>query len=80
MANKVPDQSIQLWGNTRANLYWEAHLKPGHMPPEQSVDLIQYAVTHNNFRPLAKWSLSYAPNTNLGDGHWKGRRQQTLLL
>ena len=28
-------QSIQKWGNHRANLYWEAHLKPGHTPPEQ---------------------------------------------
>jgi len=28
-------QSIQLWGNKRANLYWEAHLKSGHIPPEQ---------------------------------------------
>ena len=30
-------QSIQKWGNKRANLYWEAHLKPGHIPPEQYV-------------------------------------------
>ncbi|KAG6829303.1 hypothetical protein H0H87_011969 [Tephrocybe sp. NHM501043] len=28
-------QSIQKWGNHLANLYWEAHLKPGHIPPEQ---------------------------------------------
>lgn len=28
-------QSIQKWGNRLANLYWEAHLKPGHVPPEQ---------------------------------------------
>lgn len=28
-------QMIQRWGNRRANLYWEAHLKPGHIPPEQ---------------------------------------------
>ena len=31
-------QSIQLWGNKRANLYWEAHLKSGHIPPEQWVN------------------------------------------
>lgn len=30
---------MQRWGNHRANLYWEAHLKPGHMPPDQSVPL-----------------------------------------
>jgi hypothetical protein len=28
-------QSIQKWGNRLANLYWESHLKPGHIPPEQ---------------------------------------------
>lgn len=28
-------QSIEKWGNRRANLYWEAHLKAGHIPPEQ---------------------------------------------
>jgi stromal membrane-associated protein len=30
-------QSIQKWGNKRVNLYWEAHLKPGHQPPDQFV-------------------------------------------
>jgi len=30
-------QSIQKWGNRRANLYWEAHLKAGHVPPDQYV-------------------------------------------
>ena len=28
-------QNIQKWGNRLANLYWEAHLKPGHVPPDQ---------------------------------------------
>ena len=28
-------QNIQKWGNRLANLYWEAHLKPGHIPPDQ---------------------------------------------
>lgn len=34
-----PDQmeQIQKWGNKLGNLYWEAHLKPGHVPPEQFV-------------------------------------------
>ncbi|KZO99666.1 ArfGap-domain-containing protein [Calocera viscosa TUFC12733] len=31
-------QSIQKWGNLRANLYWEAHLKPGHIPPDHKME------------------------------------------
>ncbi|KAG9025706.1 hypothetical protein FRB95_009846 [Tulasnella sp. JGI-2019a] len=31
-------QSVQKWGNRRANLYWEAHLKSGHVPPDHKVD------------------------------------------
>ncbi|KAG8894607.1 hypothetical protein FRB99_001107, partial [Tulasnella sp. 403] len=31
-------QSIQKWGNRRANLYWEAHLKTGHVPPDHKVE------------------------------------------
>lgn len=27
-----------MWGNERANRYWEAHLKPGHIPPEHKVE------------------------------------------
>ncbi|KAL5518473.1 AGE2 [Sanghuangporus vaninii] len=36
----TPEQmeSIQKWGNHRANLYWEAHLRPGHVPPEHKID------------------------------------------
>ncbi|GAA5865174.1 hypothetical protein JCM1840_003932 [Sporobolomyces johnsonii] len=36
----TPEQiaNIQRWGNKRANLYWEAHLKPGHMPPEHKME------------------------------------------
>ncbi|KAF9014888.1 putative GTPase activating protein for Arf-domain-containing protein [Cyathus striatus] len=36
----TPEQmeSIQKWGNHRANLYWEAHLKPGHIPPEHKME------------------------------------------
>lgn len=32
------DQNIQMWGNERANRYWEAHLKPGHIPPDHKVE------------------------------------------
>ncbi|KAJ1310709.1 hypothetical protein OPQ81_009233 [Rhizoctonia solani] len=36
----TPEQmaSIQKWGNQRANLYWEAHLKPGHQPPDHKIE------------------------------------------
>ncbi|KIL62209.1 hypothetical protein M378DRAFT_187406 [Amanita muscaria Koide BX008] len=36
----TPEQmeSIQKWGNRRANLYWEAHLKLGHVPPEHKME------------------------------------------
>ncbi len=35
MLNVRTNQSVQKWGNRLANLYWEAHLKPGHVPPDQ---------------------------------------------
>ncbi|KAK7064859.1 Arf-GAP domain-containing protein [Favolaschia claudopus] len=31
-------QSIQKWGNRLANLYWEAHLKQGHQPPDHKME------------------------------------------
>ncbi|KIK43839.1 hypothetical protein CY34DRAFT_803345 [Suillus luteus UH-Slu-Lm8-n1] len=36
----TPDQmeSIQKWGNRRANLYWESHLKSGHVPPDHKME------------------------------------------
>ncbi|KAG8941951.1 hypothetical protein FRC04_003910 [Tulasnella sp. 424] len=36
----TPEQmaSIQKWGNRRANVYWEAHLKAGHVPPDHKVE------------------------------------------
>ncbi|KAI5114735.1 hypothetical protein M0805_009210, partial [Coniferiporia weirii] len=36
----TPEQmeSIQRWGNHRANLYWEAHLRAGHRPPEHKME------------------------------------------
>jgi hypothetical protein len=33
--SKADIQNIQKWGNRRANLYWEKHLKAGHVPPDQ---------------------------------------------
>ncbi|GAA6052203.1 hypothetical protein JCM3770_000794 [Rhodotorula araucariae] len=26
------------WGNKRVNAYWEAHLKPGHVPPDHKIE------------------------------------------
>ncbi|RSH81406.1 mannosyl-oligosaccharide alpha-1,2-mannosidase [Saitozyma podzolica] len=36
----TPEQmdSMQKWGNHRANLYWERHLKAGHVPPEHKIE------------------------------------------
>ncbi|TFK47916.1 ArfGap-domain-containing protein [Heliocybe sulcata] len=36
----TPEQmaSIQKWGNRRANAYWEAHLKAGHVPPDHKME------------------------------------------
>ncbi|KAF7319790.1 ArfGap-domain-containing protein [Mycena kentingensis (nom. inval.)] len=36
----TPEQmeSIQKWGNRRANLYWEARLKAGHVPPDHKME------------------------------------------
>ncbi|ETW78303.1 hypothetical protein HETIRDRAFT_388372, partial [Heterobasidion irregulare TC 32-1] len=36
----TPEQmeSITKWGNRRANLYWEAHLKSGHVPPDHKME------------------------------------------
>lgn len=38
----TPEQvaNVQRWGNKRANVYWEAHLKPGHVPPDQCVPFL----------------------------------------
>ncbi|KAI9637227.1 uncharacterized protein MKK02DRAFT_43147 [Dioszegia hungarica] len=36
----TPEQmeTIQKWGNKRANLYWERHLKAGHVPPDHKIE------------------------------------------
>ncbi|WVQ74769.1 hypothetical protein IAR50_004375 [Cryptococcus sp. DSM 104548] len=36
----TPEQmeNIQRWGNTRANKYWERHLKAGHVPPDHKIE------------------------------------------
>ncbi|CAH7667440.1 putative GTPase activating protein for Arf-domain-containing protein [Phakopsora pachyrhizi] len=36
----TPEQvsNVQRWGNRRANAYWEAHLRAGHMPPDHKIE------------------------------------------
>ena len=36
----TPEQmdSVQKWGNRRCNLYWEAHLKAGHVPTDHKIE------------------------------------------
>ncbi|GHJ89294.1 hypothetical protein NliqN6_5696 [Naganishia liquefaciens] len=36
----TPDQieNVKKWGNRRANIYWEAHLKAGHIPPDHKIE------------------------------------------
>ncbi len=31
-------ESVQKWGNRRCNLYWEAHLKAGHVPADHKIE------------------------------------------
>ncbi|PKI82310.1 ARF GAP with effector function(s) [Malassezia vespertilionis] len=30
--------SMRNWGNKLVNVYWEAHLKPGHVPPDHKIE------------------------------------------
>jgi len=65
----TPSESIQKWGNRRANLYWEAHLKAGHVPPDQYVLFFE---TNPFLTPppvlQVKWNPLFARNTNRGGG------------
>lgn len=72
------------WGNQRANLYWEAHLKSGHIPPDQCV--ISPPTHFSNFIThlyllirTAKWSLSFDPNTSPAVGPWTAPHPRTPL-
>ncbi|KAJ9111839.1 hypothetical protein QFC20_002426 [Naganishia adeliensis] len=31
-------EHVRKWGNRRANIYWEAHLKAGHIPPDHKIE------------------------------------------
>ncbi|KAG5651844.1 hypothetical protein H0H81_007220 [Sphagnurus paluster] len=57
----TPEQmeSIQRWGNHLANLYWEAHLKPGHIPPEHKMESFIRSKYESR-----RWALDGAPPTD----------------
>ncbi|GLB36697.1 putative GTPase activating protein for Arf [Lyophyllum shimeji] len=52
-------QSIQKWGNYLANLYWEAHLKPGHIPPEHKMESFIRSKYESR-----RWALDGPPPTD----------------
>ncbi|KIM39153.1 hypothetical protein M413DRAFT_447485 [Hebeloma cylindrosporum] len=57
----TPEQmeSIQKWGNHYANLYWEAHLKPGHVPPEHKMESFIRSKYESR-----RWALDGPPPTD----------------
>jgi len=57
----TPEQmeSIQKWGNHFANLYWEAHLKPGHVPPEHKMESFIRSKYESR-----RWALDGPPPTD----------------
>ncbi|KAG6874150.1 hypothetical protein C0995_005568 [Termitomyces sp. Mi166 len=57
----TPEQmeSIQKWGNHLANLYWEAHLKPGHIPPEHKMESFIRSKYESR-----RWALEGPPPSN----------------
>ncbi|KAG6849468.1 hypothetical protein H0H93_008195 [Arthromyces matolae] len=57
-----PKQSIQKWGNHLANLYWEAHLKPGHVPPEHKIESFIRSKYESR-----RWALEGPPPSNPSD-------------
>lgn len=71
-------QSIEKWGNRRANLYWEAHLKSGHIPPDQYVpSSLPPSPIMTLIRAPAKWTPSSAPNTRRVAGRSTARPHPT---
>ncbi|KAH7920494.1 ArfGap-domain-containing protein [Leucogyrophana mollusca] len=57
----TPEQmeSIQKWGNRRANLYWEAHLKAGHVPPDHKMESFVRSKYESR-----RWALEGPPPTD----------------
>ncbi|KAF9524664.1 hypothetical protein CPB83DRAFT_601110 [Crepidotus variabilis] len=57
----TPEQmeSITKWGNHLANLYWEAHLKAGHIPPEHKME----SFIRSKYE-TRRWAMEGPPPTN----------------
>ncbi|KAK7041805.1 ARF GAP with effector function(s) [Paramarasmius palmivorus] len=57
----TPEQmeSIRKWGNRLANLYWEAHLKAGHIPPEHKIESFIRSKYESR-----RWALEGPPPSN----------------
>ena len=73
----TPEQmeSILKWGNKRANLYWEAHLKPGHVPPDHRVEsFIRSKVCTPRRRPPEHAADAAVRGTSLGPPGAAARR------
>ncbi|WFD00745.1 ARF GAP with effector function(s) [Malassezia yamatoensis] len=49
-------ESVQKWGNRLANLYWEANLKAGHIPPDHKIESFIRSKYESR-----RWALSGAP-------------------
>lgn len=54
--NSEQMESIQKWGNARANKYWEHNLKPGHIPPEHKIE----AFIRSKYE-LRRWAMKTPP-------------------
>ncbi|KAG6826223.1 hypothetical protein H0H92_000663 [Tricholoma furcatifolium] len=57
----TPEQ-MEKWGNRLANLYWEAHLKPGHIPPEHKMESFIRSKYESK-----RWALEGPPPSNPAD-------------
>lgn len=74
----TPEQmeTIQAWGNRRANAYWEAHLKANHSPPEHKVEaFIRSKVRASDAMTLVRAAplTGAARSMNLGAGQRRDR-------
>jgi hypothetical protein len=72
-------QNIMKWGNGRANTYWEAHLKPGHIPADQYAGTLTERDIITNQLSAARSNRSFDRSTSHDDGQWKGHLQPTHL-
>ncbi|WFD44805.1 ARF GAP with effector function(s) [Malassezia psittaci] len=52
-------ESVQKWGNKLANLYWEANLKAGHIPPDHKIESFIRSKYESR-----RWALPGTPPTD----------------